>query len=73
MEKLCPLCNNIAESTKYCDKCGAEMVNEGRMQEFRDPYATEDEVEFIDNCCIHVYRCIKCNNLQSINIKDIYI
>lgn len=73
MEKLCPICNSISTIVVYCDCCNKEMIECGREQEFRDAYGGEDEVEFVNNCCRHIFFCSRCGIIKEADIEDVYI
>ncbi|GFZ30636.1 hypothetical protein CSC2_11620 [Clostridium zeae] len=73
MERICPLCNSLSDIKITCSVCGGEMEDKGRVQEFRDSYAPEDEVEYENGDCRHVFQCDKCKKLKNVGIKSLYI
>lgn len=73
MEKVCPLCNSLTNIEITCPNCGQIMKDSGRVQEFRDSYAPEDELEYENDDCRHVFQCINCHELKNIGIKSVFI
>ena len=73
MEKLCPLCNKLIDGNVKCVECGKLMNDLGRVQEFRDSYGNGEEVEVIDNGCLHYFKCKNCNCEKNIYFKDVII
>lgn len=71
MDRVCPLCNGMMEAHEICDWCGAEMEDQGRMEDYYGPYSpymdkesfTEDNRALLmgDHHCVHLYQCKVCN------------
>jgi len=73
MEKVCPICNELMMKTFSCDKCGEEMVDKGRAQEYSDDYTANMPINDSDNYCNHIFECSKCNFFKKIPINKIKI
>ncbi|HBM80278.1 MAG: hypothetical protein QME45_14475 [Clostridiales bacterium] len=80
MEYLCPVCNGISECIIYCDECGNEMKNGGRIQDYYDdysPYLNYNDTDIIDGepygICQHIYICPACGRDKTVNIRKVHI
>lgn len=66
VERICPVCNGLQSSRRYCPHCGGEMEERGALQDFIDDYSAylsqelgEDLTETDD--CVHLYYCPHCD------------
>ena len=80
VDGLCPLCNGIIEYTKKCSKCGLDMEDKGRMQDYLDnysPYLNYSITDMVDgegpNVCKHIFVCPICGISSSVNIDKTFI
>lgn len=83
MEQICPLCNGLQEIDRRCPKCGKEMLDGGRLQDFYEPYSPYLDDNLLsppklalDNSlglCMHLIYCPRCGEDQRIIIKELYI
>jgi hypothetical protein len=74
MSEICPICNGLYEKIEVCSKCGARMDQAGKLEDYNGPYSpyvgqdtfvlNNDTTVTGDNCCIHLYVCPNCSNLQ---------
>lgn len=71
--KICPLCNKINDISLKCERCGGEMKNIGRVQDYSDPYGPQDPINDADTYCIHLFKCEKCDNKESTEISKVNI
>jgi hypothetical protein len=67
MEQVCPLCNGLQQLRARCDRCGAQMVDGGKVTDYLDDYAPYwntpyDMQENEAGRCTHVLFCPGCSN-----------
>ncbi|MFD3156197.1 hypothetical protein ACFIJ5_04965 [Haloimpatiens sp. FM7330] len=73
MEKVCPVCNEIASKIVYCEKCGDIMNDKGRMQEYMDDYSADMPIKDEKKYCIHIYKCDNCDYIKRVYIEKVNI
>lgn len=78
MEFLCPLCNGLAKMNIVCGKCGSDMEDKGRIQDYYDDYSpylnyglTDLQDGEPDDICQHIFCCPVCGYDKINNIKKI--
>ena len=65
MEKVCPLCNALNQITAECRRCGAKLVDAGKIEDFRGPYSPYTAVDVLQDFnaetqCVHLFYCPNC-------------
>lgn len=65
MEKICPICNALQAITARCQRCGGDLVDAGRLEDFRGPYSPYMDVDLLQNFtpdtqCVHLLTCRNC-------------
>lgn len=82
MSEICPLCNGLNEHNIICKNCEAKMEDIGKMEDYKGPYSPYmDRDSFLynnlllngDNCCIHLYKCPVCGDLEHGSVQLISI
>lgn len=66
VERICPICNGMQSSRRYCPHCGRELEERGALQDFIDdysPYLSQDLGEDLADTsqCVHLYYCPACD------------
>lgn len=79
LEYICPLCNGLVESIKYCEKCGSVMKDGGRIQDYYDdysPYLSYNITDVMDgepsDVCQHIFTCPMCGYDYVANINKMF-
>lgn len=71
MDLVCPLCNGLIIVNELCDRCGAPMAEQGKMEDYKGPYSPYVDQESFsydmnkstvmgDHLCVHLFYCEKC-------------
>jgi hypothetical protein len=71
LEKMCPACNGLNVVNFLCEKCKGIMEDMGRVQDYTDSYACQQEINDGDNYCIHLFKCKNCNSIKRIKVWKI--
>ncbi|WP_243186783.1 hypothetical protein [Clostridium muellerianum] len=71
MEKVCPVCNGLSAVNLLCERCKGTMEDMGRVQDYTDPYACQQEINDGINYCLHLFKCKQCNSAKRIKISKI--
>ncbi len=71
LDKICPLCNGLDNVNLLCEKCKDIMSDIGRVQDYADSYACQQEINDSKNYCIHLFKCKRCNSVKRIKIWKI--
>ncbi len=76
MDLECPQCNGLINVTEICPKCENIMEDQGRVEDFFDPYNPYLDREFVtmdrpDHQCIHVFSCPNCGYDSRIIVNQI--
>ena len=83
MSEICPVCNGLFDKQIRCCNCGMLMSQAGRLEDYNEPYspylgkdtfAMNNDIAITgDNCCIHLYTCPNCNQMEHGAIQIISI
>lgn len=73
MDNICPVCNEISIETYKCGRCGATMVDKGRVEDYLDNYSADMPIEDCEDYCLHLYRCDECGILERKKIMKVII
>lgn len=65
MEKLCPLCNGLAEVEDNCPRCGGRLADGGAVGNYFGPYSPYMDIgswpgRADDGRCLHLLYCPAC-------------
>lgn len=71
MDRVCPVCNEIKNVVYKCKKCGGDMVDKGRKQEYYDDYSADDPIFGMGDSCQHLFKCTKCDYMEDTLIKNV--
>jgi len=70
MNEICPVCNGLYDTLRYCYRCQQPLVQLGRIEDYKGPYSPYIDMDLFqdnrdtfttgDNCCTHLYKCPSC-------------
>jgi hypothetical protein len=78
---ICPICNGLAVIHLTCEKCGGQMIENGRIMDYYDDYSAYMDIDllkledgykdtFKNHKCPHLFLCPNCNKEEVILIKE---
>lgn len=67
MNPICPLCNGLFSSRVEC-LCGQDMLDQGPLQDYLDPYSPYSSTGEDTPVCVHLFRCPDCYRDQRITV-----
>lgn len=80
MNHLCPICNGLARLAAECQKCGGQLVDEGRLYDYYGDYSPYREIDDakmdnglpdrLNHLCIHAGWCPVCRSQQSVFVQE---
>ncbi|KAB2952738.1 hypothetical protein F9B85_07765 [Heliorestis acidaminivorans] len=74
MEKLCPACNGLTRISIPCQQCSLLMVDQGRLEDFAQPYSPYDRDDQLGMTideevqCLHLLLCSRCKAKRTLAI-----
>jgi predicted RNA-binding Zn-ribbon protein involved in translation (DUF1610 family) len=76
MDFECPLCNSLISVNETCPKCGTDMQDCGRVEDYFDPYNPylEKETAAMNgslNICVHLFSCPECGHDTRIVVNQV--
>ncbi|MEN6413258.1 MAG: hypothetical protein ABFC84_10960 [Veillonellales bacterium] len=66
MEKVCPICNALAEVDEKCPLCGNRLADGGSLQNYLGSYSPYVEsstiqLDISEHYCVHLLVCENCH------------
>jgi len=64
MDKVCPICNGMAQINVKCPCCGQDMQDGGAVEDYLGPYSPYFRSEMAEDVekshCVHLLTCPHC-------------
>ncbi|XJZ28085.1 hypothetical protein ACF5W4_04620 [Bacillota bacterium Lsc_1132] len=78
---ICPICNGLRGIPTFCQKCGSEMIERGRIMDYYDDYSPYMDIDLMkmedgypdsykNHQCPHLCTCPKCLTDEVVLIKE---